>query len=414
MRPRVFVGSSSEALDVCRSVQEELDHDFDVTVWNQGVFRLSFAALDSLLDALDASDAGIFVLRPDDFTLMRGAGLPVTRDNVLFELGMFMGRLGRARTFMLRPRSVDLHLPSDLDGIVTAIYDDDRFGRGQERAAVAPACTEIAREIRARQSRPPKESASQARLDEAMRHLSADLRALLRSRTDDEGAPDGVRAGNELLSMQIGRARVRVELGRIEDYAKDDSQLAIALPANEYFDDECISDPKSALGAFVDHHFDDVEGVVADVRTALTDLPAERVMRTGDRADFSYGVGQTLRLKHHSLGCHVVLVAATTERPGIGLRAEPHFLYAAVDGVVRVSNERRLASLVMPVFGSGHGGVPVPIALLFNLLAIKRALNSDAGRMLREITVVVFDRDAGFVVGAPMADIRAHLDAGDG
>ncbi|MFS1985958.1 TIR domain-containing protein [Vibrio breoganii] len=39
-------------------------------------------------------DAAIFVLSPDDVVKIRGTEQTVTRDNVVFELGMFIGRLG--------------------------------------------------------------------------------------------------------------------------------------------------------------------------------------------------------------------------------------------------------------------------------------------------------------------------------
>lgn len=45
MRPKVFVGSSGEAIDVCRAIQGELDDDFDVTVWDQDIFRLSYGVV---------------------------------------------------------------------------------------------------------------------------------------------------------------------------------------------------------------------------------------------------------------------------------------------------------------------------------------------------------------------------------
>jgi hypothetical protein len=81
-------------MDVCRAIQQELDRDFDATIWDQDVFRPTHDAIDSLRRALDASDAGIFVLTPDDLTETRGHTNPTARDNVIFELGMFLGRLG--------------------------------------------------------------------------------------------------------------------------------------------------------------------------------------------------------------------------------------------------------------------------------------------------------------------------------
>ena len=79
MRQRLFIGSSGEAMDVCRAVQQELDRDFDVTIWDQGAFRPTYDAIDSLRVELDSSDAGVFVLTPDDLTESRGRSSPTAR-----------------------------------------------------------------------------------------------------------------------------------------------------------------------------------------------------------------------------------------------------------------------------------------------------------------------------------------------
>lgn len=146
-KPRMFIASSVEHLDLAYAVQEGLEHDVEATVWSQGVFQLSRTAMASLIDQLDESDFGLFVLAPDDVTAIRDAKKNTVRDNVVFELGLFIGRLGTDRCFLIVPRGVeDLHLPTDLTGITPATFDPDRQD-GNVVAALGPACNRIRKSI---------------------------------------------------------------------------------------------------------------------------------------------------------------------------------------------------------------------------------------------------------------------------
>lgn len=408
MKPRIFIGSSREAIDVCRAVQSELDDDFDGMVWYQDVFHLSYGALDSLLDALDSSDAGVFVLRSDDLTTSRGVVDPAVRDNVLFELGMFIGRLGRDRTFMLTPSASPVRLPSDLVGLTVAEYDASRISGGQKRAAVGPACTKIRERFGSLRLRVAEEPRSRVRLDRAMGRMSRDLELLLGGLAIPSSAVNGRSKGH--TCTRIGRATVHVEIGRIQDYQSDDSRSVIALPANEYFDDECINDVNSSLGAFVQHHFNgNVDEFTRQVRAELDGLPSQRVPRAERRIEDSYGIGQAILLDKLSPAHRAILVSATTERTGIGLRAEPHFLYAALQGVIETMNAYRLNSLVMPVLGSGHGGMPLIVALLFNLLALRSILGEDIGRHMREIRIVIFEGAASGITDTVLQEVVSRI-----
>ena len=123
-RVRVFVICSVEALPIGRAVKNHFDHDpFIVQLWTDGVFRASWFPVESLENELDQSDFAIAIAQPDDLVATpRGPAAPTPRDNVIFELGLFIGRLGRRRSFLLEPRGQEVKLPSDLSGITSIGY----------------------------------------------------------------------------------------------------------------------------------------------------------------------------------------------------------------------------------------------------------------------------------------------------
>lgn len=147
MKPVLFIGSSSESLDVAFAAQENLEDCAQVIVWKQGLFNLSASFLEALLDTLDETDFGLFVFAPDDLTSIRGRATETTRDNVVFELGLFIGRLGRNRTFIIMSKGIsDLHLPSDLLGINIAIFDKPENPK-LLLGALGAACNRVRRAI---------------------------------------------------------------------------------------------------------------------------------------------------------------------------------------------------------------------------------------------------------------------------
>ena len=147
MKRRIFLGSSAESLHIANIIQENLERDFECTVWTQDIFRPSEYTLAALEEALDVFEYGIFVFSPDDKLTIRNEEFNSIRDNILFEFGLFVGRLGRENTFFVTPRdNINFHLPSDLIGVTPLSYDANRTDRNLN-AALGPACNKIKKEI---------------------------------------------------------------------------------------------------------------------------------------------------------------------------------------------------------------------------------------------------------------------------
>ena len=73
LTPSLFIGSSTEGIEVARAIEVNLQKDAEITVWSSGIFGLNIGYLESLVSALDKFDFAVLVLT--------------------FELGLFMGGL---------------------------------------------------------------------------------------------------------------------------------------------------------------------------------------------------------------------------------------------------------------------------------------------------------------------------------
>ncbi|MFN3465009.1 MAG: TIR domain-containing protein [Terricaulis sp.] len=139
---RVFIGSSSEGLGAAKAIAAGVQNaDVDAVVWSEGVFAASSTAIETLEFEVRRSDFAVLVLSNDDRLQLRGRAFAAPRDNVVFELGLFMGALGRERVFvvcpslkgpssrlatlrdLVRPR-LALRLPTDLLGVTVLHYDE--------------------------------------------------------------------------------------------------------------------------------------------------------------------------------------------------------------------------------------------------------------------------------------------------
>lgn len=132
MKPSIFIGSSTEALPIAELVEQELSKHFDAKLWKDHLFELGEDTLNSLLIFMQCYDFAVLVVTDDDTAIVRKKKSGTPRDNVIYELGLFTGALGRRRTFaVVSHKSVKLNgkkaspkLPSDILGANTAHISD--------------------------------------------------------------------------------------------------------------------------------------------------------------------------------------------------------------------------------------------------------------------------------------------------
>lgn len=143
--PKLFIGSSVESLRIAEQIQASLTYEpVEVVVWTDNVFLPSRYTLEDLMCQVNESDFALFLVMPEDLIQSRGEASYGPRDNVILEIGLFMGKLGRKRVFLVTKRGENIKLPTDLLGIKILNFNAESSNLS---SAVGPVCTEVKRMI---------------------------------------------------------------------------------------------------------------------------------------------------------------------------------------------------------------------------------------------------------------------------
>ena len=222
-----------------------------------------------------------------------------------------------------------------------------------------------------------------------------------------------VKESDGVLWTTVSNCEVRVVQGRVEDYAHGPG-AGIVLPCNEYFDDRCVGDTRSALGAYVSRVF---EGRVAEFVSLIKDECSKRLgpgveqQKTNDERADSFGPGVcVLLVKPLGRSIPVALVSTTTQRAGEGLASRISYLFDGMHALFARLADARLDEAAMPILGAGHGRIDPPLALVGFLLAVAEAARyGRGGQRLRRVTIIVFKKDANSPAEVDRAVVRRAL-----
>lgn len=115
---RVFILCSADTKKIAHQIEKSFEPaGFEVAVWAEGVFCASHYVIECLERESDQSDVAVAVAKAD-------ANQPSSCEDLAFELGFLMGRLGRHRVLLVEPHGEEVKPSSHLGGITTVTFKD--------------------------------------------------------------------------------------------------------------------------------------------------------------------------------------------------------------------------------------------------------------------------------------------------
>ncbi len=135
LKPKIFIGSSKAGYSIAEKVKDNLSTVGDCFLWQDpDVWEPNRSTFDNLLRMARYFDFGIFVATADDLTLTNDKIVIEPRDNVILEMSLFLGAMGRDKSFLLVENGIKL--PSDFNGIYMPRFES------KDDASILAACKE--------------------------------------------------------------------------------------------------------------------------------------------------------------------------------------------------------------------------------------------------------------------------------
>jgi hypothetical protein len=89
----------------------------------------------------------VVIMTGHDAARVRGRDVNLPRDNVIFELGLFLGRLGRKRTFFMVDKNSGTKIASDLSGVEPVEFESRGCRKGRGRFLLGKQAAKLKRQM---------------------------------------------------------------------------------------------------------------------------------------------------------------------------------------------------------------------------------------------------------------------------
>ena len=177
---------------------------------------------------------------------------------------------------------------------------------------------------------------------------------------------------------------ILLRIGRIEDENLYTKKSVVVLPANTSFDDDCITDKRSALGSFfITHYVDQLEKIKETII-----ISAKQDCRQINEKEFELGSTILLPAPLNDLTT-VAVSAVTTRQPKDGISANLCAIALTIKNIFEITADKKIDMLILPVLGSGHGGLEIDFSLNFMLLNIKYYIQHY--HHIKNVKIIIYD-----------------------
>lgn len=191
----------------------------------------------------------------------------------------------------------------------------------------------------------------------------------------------------EGMSFSFNQFTINLRVGRIQEISGLNKNSAVVLPANTTFIDDCITDEKSALGAFfLKYYPEKISKVSEDIEQQLQNRDYNKDEHG------SYAPGATITLPdEYNTPAKTIMTASTIRRERVGIWSHPSTICECVRQVFEITADKKIEKLYMPILGSGHGGLDINDALFFLFLSLK--YYAKLSHHIRTVDIIIIESD---------------------
>jgi hypothetical protein len=185
---------------------------------------------------------------------------------------------------------------------------------------------------------------------------------------------------------RFNKTDLLVKIGNIENRENFTSNSIVLLPANTKFDDDCITDINSALGSFFLTHY---PNRIEEAKSVIIQMAQENCFRIGDN---EYELGSTLILSEPFTHLtNIAITAITTRIPRQGILTNISAISLSIKNIFELTADKKIDKIVLPLLGSGHGGLETKIALNSILFNVK--YYSSIYHHIKNVLIVLYNKD---------------------